>query len=404
MEVHTLDEPAPTVMTGNEAGAVENGKLGTEGNDVTKFGQMQTEYDCDDSASVTSVPASVTSVPGSNASLQSQPVGGIFGRLKSMALQSSFVNGAMSRLTLEERQQRMLAEAQRDEAVKEKKDAVAAAASLRYERDEARAMAVGLLVAIIFTGSISRWTLWCAALVASFFVRVAKPPADFILASAAAGPPPSRSTPPPSPRTPAAKEEPGSDLPATAEIKEDDGAKIVSDRKPEIPMPKNAVQRTEEVRRFLRNYFPAFIITCVAVLLLDSFATRDTKNVLSSSSAWNSNESFDTPMKILPPTYAESGLRTKKEAQPVHPAAPAAGNPQQQSPEVSAAATAAVDVLKEKSQDNSASAVAAATAEQSEECTTAEEQSEKCAATRNKTKATPAANHSLPVRSSGGEH
>jgi hypothetical protein len=89
-----------------------------------------------------------------------QPQTGIFARIKSIATQNSFVTSAVTQLTRAERERAEVAEAERDRAI-------AAAARLRYERDETRTIACFFLAAIIFTGSLSQWMIWICTIVAA---------------------------------------------------------------------------------------------------------------------------------------------------------------------------------------------------------------------------------------------
>jgi hypothetical protein len=97
-----------------------------------------------------------------------QPQTGIFERIKSIATQNSFVTRAVTQLTQTERERAEVAEAERDRAIRQRDDAIEAAARLRYERDETRTIACFFLAATIFTGSLSQWMAWTCTIVAVF--------------------------------------------------------------------------------------------------------------------------------------------------------------------------------------------------------------------------------------------
>jgi hypothetical protein len=97
-----------------------------------------------------------------------QPQTGIFERIKSIATQNSFVTRAVTQLTHTERERAEVAEAERDRAIRQRDNAIEAAARLRYERDETRAIACFFLAATIFTGSLSLWMAWICTIVAAF--------------------------------------------------------------------------------------------------------------------------------------------------------------------------------------------------------------------------------------------
>jgi hypothetical protein len=90
--------------------------------------------------------------------------GGLWDRLKTAATQnkyvSSAVSSAVSALTESERLRAAAAEAERDSALQERDQALVLAAVMRGQRDEARVVAGGALLAMLAVGPLDQWRHW----------------------------------------------------------------------------------------------------------------------------------------------------------------------------------------------------------------------------------------------------
>ena len=90
--------------------------------------------------------------------------GGLWDRLKTAATQnkyvSSAVSSAVSALTESERLRAAAAEAERDSALQERDQALVLAAAMRGQRDEARVVAGGALLAMLAVRPLDQWRHW----------------------------------------------------------------------------------------------------------------------------------------------------------------------------------------------------------------------------------------------------